>query len=38
MREAGVRVHIEAEEASAAGLADAIVKYYHEHPTHSRQQ
>jgi uroporphyrinogen-III synthase len=37
MREAGVRVHIEAEEASAAGLADAIAKYYHEHPVHSRQ-
>jgi uroporphyrinogen-III synthase len=30
MREAGVRVHIEAEEASATGLADAIAKYYHE--------
>jgi uroporphyrinogen-III synthase len=28
MRESGVRVHIEAEEASAAGLADAIVKHY----------
>jgi uroporphyrinogen-III synthase len=37
MRESGVRVHIEAEEASAAGLADAIAKYYHEHPVHSRQ-
>jgi uroporphyrinogen III methyltransferase/synthase len=30
MREAGVRVHIEAEEASAAGLADAILKHYHD--------
>jgi len=30
MREAGVRVHIEAEEASAAGLADSIAKYYRE--------
>jgi uroporphyrinogen-III synthase len=28
MRESGVRVHIEAEEASAQGLADAIVKHY----------
>jgi uroporphyrinogen-III synthase len=37
MREAGVRVHIEAEEASAAGLADAIAKYYHERPVHPRQ-
>jgi uroporphyrinogen-III synthase len=37
MRESGVRVHIEAEEASAAGLADAVAKYYHEHPVHSRQ-
>ena len=32
MRESGVRVHIEAEEASAAGLADAIAKYYRERP------
>jgi uroporphyrinogen-III synthase len=32
MREAGVRVHIEAEEASAAGIADAIVKHYHDRP------
>jgi uroporphyrinogen-III synthase len=31
MRAAGVRVHIEAEEASASGLADAIAKYFHEH-------
>jgi uroporphyrinogen-III synthase len=31
MRDAGVRVHIEAQEASDAGLADAIVKYYLEH-------
>ena len=37
MRESGVRVHIEAEEASAAGLADAIAKYYHEQPGHARQ-
>jgi uroporphyrinogen-III synthase len=37
MREAGVRVHIEAEEASAAGLADAIAKYYRERPSHPRQ-
>ena len=29
-------MHIEAEEASAAGLADAIAKYYHEHPAHAR--
>ena len=36
MREAGVRVHIEAEEASAAGLADAIAKYYHERPAAPR--
>jgi uroporphyrinogen III methyltransferase/synthase len=28
MRESGVRVHIEAEEPSAEGLADAIVKHY----------
>lgn len=32
MRESGVRVHIEAEEASAAGVADAIVKHYHDRP------
>jgi hypothetical protein len=32
-----VRVHIEAEEASAVGLADAIAKYYHERPGHARQ-
>jgi uroporphyrinogen-III synthase len=37
MRESGVRVHIEAEEASAVGLADAIAKYYHERPAHPRQ-
>lgn len=37
MREAGVRVHIEAEEASAVGLADAIAKYYRERSGHSRQ-
>jgi uroporphyrinogen-III synthase len=38
MREASVRVHMEAEEASDAGLADAIVKYYHDHdrPAHPR--
>jgi uroporphyrinogen-III synthase len=36
MRAAGVRVHMEAEEASAAGLADAIVKYFQEHPVPSR--
>ena len=36
MRSAGVRVHIEAEEASSAGLADAIVKYFQEHPAPSR--
>jgi len=36
MRGAGVRVHIEAEEASSAGLADAIVKYFEEHPAPSR--
>jgi uroporphyrinogen-III synthase len=37
MRESGVRVHIEAEESSSAGLADAIAKYYQEHPSHPRQ-
>jgi uroporphyrinogen-III synthase len=37
MRESGVRVHIEAEEASATGLADAIAKYYLERPGHARQ-
>jgi uroporphyrinogen-III synthase len=36
MRDAGVRVHIEAEEASSAGLADAIVKYFQEHSAASR--
>jgi uroporphyrinogen-III synthase len=36
MRDSGVRVHIEAEEASAAGLADAIAKYYHERPSTPR--
>lgn len=36
MRDAGVRVHIEAEEASSAGLADAIMKYFQEHSTPSR--
>jgi uroporphyrinogen-III synthase len=37
MREAGVRVHIEAEEVSAAGLADAIAKYYLERPNQPRR-
>jgi uroporphyrinogen-III synthase len=37
MREAGVRVHIEAEEPSASGLADAIVKYYHDHSVPARR-
>jgi uroporphyrinogen III methyltransferase/synthase len=37
MRETGVRVHIEAEEASAAGLADAIVKHYQDRPNPPRQ-
>jgi uroporphyrinogen-III synthase len=36
MRESGVRVHIEAEEASAAGLADAIVKHYQDWPAPPR--
>jgi uroporphyrinogen-III synthase len=36
MRESGVRVHIEAEEASAAGLADAIAKHYQDWPAPSR--
>ncbi len=36
MRAAGARVHIEAEEASAAGLAEAIVKYFQEHSAPSR--
>jgi uroporphyrinogen-III synthase len=36
MRAAGVRVHIEAEQASAAGLADAIAKYFYEHSAPSR--
>jgi uroporphyrinogen-III synthase len=36
MRAAGVRVHVEAEEASAAGLADAVVKYFQEHSASSR--
>jgi uroporphyrinogen-III synthase len=37
MRAAGVRVHIEAQEASAAGLADGIVKYFAEHSAESRR-
>jgi uroporphyrinogen III methyltransferase / synthase len=37
MRESGVRVHIEAEEASAAGLGDAIAKHYQDWPTPSRR-
>jgi uroporphyrinogen-III synthase len=37
MRESGVRVHIEAEEASAAGLADAIVKHYRDYPAPPRR-
>ena len=36
MLTAGVRVHIEAEEASTAGLAEAIAKYFHDHATESR--
>jgi uroporphyrinogen-III synthase len=36
MVEAGVRVHIEAEEATSAGLADAIIKYFHDHSAPSR--
>lgn len=36
MRAAGVRVHIEAEETSAAGLIDGIMKYFHEHSAESR--
>lgn len=36
MRACGVRVHIEAEEASSAGLAEAIVKYFYEHSASSR--
>jgi len=36
MRDCGVRVHIEAEEASATGLADAIVKHYHDRPDPTR--
>ncbi len=36
MRSAGVRVHMEAAEASAAGLADAVVKYFQEHSAPSR--
>ena len=36
MREAGVRVHIEAEEATSAGLADAIIRYFHDHSAPSR--
>jgi uroporphyrinogen-III synthase len=36
MRAAGVRVHIEAEEASAAGLAEAIAKYFYEHSAPAR--
>jgi uroporphyrinogen III methyltransferase/synthase len=38
MRESGVRVHIEAEEASAVGLADAIVKHYEDRPTPPRHE
>jgi uroporphyrinogen-III synthase len=36
MHEAGVRVHIEAEEATSAGLADAIIRYFHDHSAPSR--
>lgn len=36
MRSAGLRVHIEAEEASSASLVDAIVKYFQEHSAPSR--
>jgi uroporphyrinogen-III synthase len=36
MRATGVRVHMEAEEASSAGLADALVKYFQEHSAPSR--
>jgi uroporphyrinogen-III synthase len=32
LREAGARVEIEANESSAAGLADSIAKYYQRHP------
>jgi uroporphyrinogen-III synthase len=35
MHEAGVRVHIEAEEATSTGLADAIIRYFHDHPAPS---
>ena len=37
MRESGVRVHIEAEEVSAAGLADAIVKHFRDRAIPPRQ-
>ena len=36
MHEAGVRVHIEAEEATSVGLADAIIRYFHDHSAPSR--
>jgi uroporphyrinogen III methyltransferase/synthase len=36
MRAASVRVHIEAQQASAAGLADAIVRYFQDHPVEAR--
>lgn len=37
MRAAGVRVEIEAEEASAAGLADAIAKHFQQRSTTARR-
>ena len=37
MRAAGVRVEIEAEESSAAGLADAIAKYFRQSSTTARR-
>jgi uroporphyrinogen III methyltransferase / synthase len=37
MLAAGVPVRIEAQEASAAGLADAIVKYFQDHPLAARR-
>jgi uroporphyrinogen-III synthase len=37
MRDAGVRVHIEADETSSTGLADAIVKYFQDHAAPSRR-
>jgi len=37
MRDAGVRVHIEAEEASSAGLVEAVVKYFQGHPAPARR-